>query len=1436
MFVLHGQNGNAKIVAFLVLCSLLLPVSLVGASDGSPTVPEDGIAAETGAILIDGENQLVAQVATYGWNGSGTAADPYVIENMTINGSGSTYCLAINNLHTSHVVIRNNTLHTTIRGSASTWKQAGIGIKSCKDVTVVNNTIQDAVYYGILAESTGFYIANNTIRNSMYGVRGKTETANTVIEHNTITAINLGIHTIGPVHANHNTITGYGPNSGIGMYVTTQGSSKNNSISNFSEGLRLFRGVSKYNTIRDCGDYGIMVFNYGTTIENSTIINCTTGIGLGGARNVLHDNELVSSPIMISASSEGEARSHIISTTNTLNGKPIQYLKATNDVDIQPGTYGQSIMADCSNVDFRNRTIAGEFWFDAFYCDNMTLEGNDVDLSIPAQWRISDCTDVVVTDNELTNASLYLSGAKHTVSGNTFEDAGIYTSSAIGTRIHNNTFSSTGPTPISIMDTTNMELMDNNITIMTPAIDLYGIELSGNFYDLAMRNNTLVGAGMSDPWPDDNHYTFEFPDIDRSNTVNGRPILCLDRVADRRISGEYGQVIINNSAGVLIEKVDMGEDDGGIWIHGTEDIVVDDCVFTGLMNGAVNIKYSKNVSVTRCLFQEGSSRLTLIDCNRGYSPWGKIYQNYFMNLTTKDGTGAAVTLRTTILNWVTQNLIAGIEGYGLITEGSGSQTHIKIMANEISNCTRQAFLMDNLKADIYLNSFLDNGVDISGAQCTSDDSATYWDRSGEGNYWSDYETRYPDASNDGTEWDDPYLIGESGDTSDRYPLVAYTDRIPPWMRMFCNDTAYPGVPGAFTSHAVDNQGIVDYNWSISIKGDVTDLQGPDVTHTFNRSGVHTVTLRVTDAAGLWTEVTKKVRVIDTLAPVAFAGEDMEVIPGTNVTLDGSASWDDAAIVSHVWTFEYDGSPVELEGMQPRFTFDIEGSYDITLTVTDRVGNWHSDTVTITVGDTQPPIAVIGEDLETPQGITLWLSGLGSSDNWRIETYEWMIRSPTDVITHYDEPLIAHNFSEAGVHTVTLLVTDPKGLTDETTINVTARDITPPVAVAGEGVVIGQNTPVYLDGSGSTDNEVIVEWTWTISGPDQDLVLDGPTVYHTFPDVGEYIVILTVVDAWGNNGSAPIIVVVVDTEPPVAVVGNDLVIEPGEKVDLDGSPSTDNVGIYSYTWTFVYDRGDMTKIGQFMSFIFDLPGTYPITLTVVDMMRNEGSATVTVEVRDLTPPVADAGEDILVDQHQSLPFNGGGSSDNVEVVEYRWTFLYDGEEKELEGVDPTFTFDLPGHYEITLKVTDGGGNLASDTMTVTVVDIEPPTADWPGALTFMLDEEAVLDGSGSSDNVGITSWTWSFEYGGTMRTLEGETVTFDFEEVGNYRVTLTVTDAMGLEGKETNSVLIQGREPEPSPPPVDENEFSWALLGGIVVALAVVILVTWMLVRRRMGTE
>jgi len=117
------------------------------------------------------------------------------------------------------------------------------------------------------------------------------------------------------------------------------------------------------------------------------------------------------------------------------------------------------------------------------------------------------------------------------------------------------------------------------------------------------------------------------------------------------------------------------------------------------------------------------------------------------------------------------------------------------------------------------------------------------------------------------------------------------------------------------------------------------------------------------------------------------------------------------------------------------------------------------------------------------------------------------------------------------------------------------------------------------------------------------------------------------------------------------------------------------------------------------------GVYEFVLTVVDDAGNSASDTLTVRVRDSTPPVADAGEDRTVDEGSTVRLDATGSSDNVGVEVYRWTFQYGGREVELDGPEARFDFDRPGTYAVTLTVADAEGNWATDTMTVEVTSVD-----------------------------------------------------------------------------------------------------------------------------------
>ncbi len=86
-----------------------------------------------------------------------------------------------------------------------------------------------------------------------------------------------------------------------------------------------------------------------------------------------------------------------------------------------------------------------------------------------------------------------------------------------------------------------------------------------------------------------------------------------------------------------------------------------------------------------------------------------------------------------------------------------------------------------------------------------------------------------------------------------------------------------------------------------------------------------------------------------------------------------------------------------------------------------------------------------------------------------------------------------------------------------------------------------------------------------------------------------------------------------------------------------------------------------------------------------------------------PPTADAGPDQTVEQYEYVIFDGSGSTDDVGIVNYTWTFLYGGNVWSLYGeVNDSFYFVEMGLYNVTLNVTDEDGDFDTDVMVVTVV--------------------------------------------------------------------------------------------------------------------------------------
>ena len=159
---------------------------------------------------------------------------------------------------------------------------------------------------------------------------------------------------------------------------------------------------------------------------------------------------------------------------------------------------------------------------------------------------------------------------------------------------------------------------------------------------------------------------------------------------------------------------------------------------------------------------------------------------------------------------------------------------------------------------------------------------------------------------------------------------------------------------------------------------------------------------------------------------------------------------------------------------------------------------------------------------------------------------------------------------------------------------------------------------------------------------------------------------------------------------------------------------------------------------------------------------------------------------------------------------------------------TYAIDMAGRWDIVFGVwkeyTHPLENFLDQTgwvpeyvtATVTAVDNQPPVADAGEDQTVNEDTLVTFDGSASSDNVGITSYTWTLT-DVTLQTLTDVNPTYIFSTPGTYTVTLTVWDVAG--NSDTDSIIITVLSAEEPPPPPAEAFPLW-IVGAAVAIIAI----------------
>lgn len=463
------------------------------------------------------------------------------------------------------------------------------------------------------------------------------------------------------------------------------------------------------------------------------------------------------------------------------------------------------------------------------------------------------------------------------------------------------------------------------------------------------------------------------------------------------------------------------------------------------------------------------------------------------------------------------------------------------------------------------------------------------------------------------------------------------------------------------------------------------------------------------------------------------------------------------------------------------------------------------------------------------------------DNWTVEfslrngsgTIVWTGNSSFDpylFLPDYGEVTKTDNFSPgltAGTYGLYIRLKDPLDYMTPLPLQITGRDANgyyfltnvtltsgtsnrPPVANAGPNQSITlPDDDANLSGSLSSDPDgTLAAYLWSqVSGP-STATITTPTTATTAVDnmvAGIYIFNLRVTDNGGSTSNDQVQITVNPANiAPVANAGaNQSITQPTSTATLNGSSSTDDVAVTSYLWS--QTSGPSANIASPNTVSTGISGmttagTYGFRLLVSDFEGLTDADTVYITVLPGNQaPVANAGanQSIQLPGTTSAAVSASASTDDVGITSYAWTQVGGPISATIvspSNVNTNITgMSTAGIYTFRVTVSDGSlTNFDDVQITALAAPNAAPVADAGNPQSFQLPgtTSGTLNGSGSSDDVSISTYAWSQVSGPITATIATPTTVSTnisgLTAPGIYFFRLTVTDGGGL----TNSDQVQ----------------------------------------------
>jgi parallel beta-helix repeat protein len=882
----------------------------------------------------------------------------------------------------------------------------GYYISSSNKNNITGNNVSLNWNYGIYIHySPENNIVNNFIENSSQGISLYFSSKN-VIKSNNLSGSNTGIR-LYESDGNMLIINKLSNHTlGIELDISIGNNLDNNTLSFNDEGIMLMDKSENNSVTNNIADQnlnsGIWISSSNNnTLTGNTINNSPYGINLfSSQKNILKENTMKGCGVFIQGPYLEHWNSHTLDNSNTVGGKPVQYLKNTGGGTIPFGA-GQIILANCSNVkveyqELRSATVGIELGFSQgnnisennisqnnmrgifLYSSNLNeISQNMVFANGEYGIRLENSSGNVIYHNNIMNN---LAQAYDDRNDNDWDfgypDGGNYWSDYTGVDL-NSTPNQDVPPPDGIGDTPYV--IDFNSRDDYPLmllVDLPEFDFSPPVITSVLVTDITPISATVTWWTDepaDSRLNFsENPDLSINTSIYQSTQTSFHSITLTSLSPNqtyYFEILSGDEHG------NYAKDDNATQYYQFTTLPPD---LTPPVISHVTVNdITENSATIRWVTDEGSDSRVNWSVNSDLS-------NNSTKFSSIYSSSHSITLTNLLPNQIYYFEVTSVDMFGNgATDNNGSLFYTFITLEKdtdppvITNITVVPPIQEVHNA-IKITASVSDDRKIGGVwvNITGSNGKTL------GNITMSYDLM-----------NDNYYLELVPDMVGTYSFVVWAvdasnnhDSSSP-IQFQVRDTTIPVITHSvfpqsqelkgnvnITSTVIDNYKVAEVWVTINLP-DKSELENVSMFNgistdqfwyirSYDILGDYTYIIWAVDSNGNWATSGGDFTIHDSTLPSANAGLDLEIENGKTVIFNGSASTDNHRIEKYSWSFEYNGDLITLYGEMTSYLFNISGNYSVTLKVTDPSGNSATDTMWVHVlpediEEEDPP----GEDIE-----------------------------------------------------------------------------------------------------------------------------------------------------------------------------------------------------------------------------------------------------------------------------------------------------------------------------------------------------------------------------------------------------------------------------------------------------------------------------------------